>query len=58
MATRLRSLSQEQYAKVNWRHAQANLSYPEKVRQVIQMQRRLVPIYAARGITIVPWTED
>ena len=58
MATHVKPLTQEQYDKVNWRQAQANLPYPEKVRQVIAMQRRLVPIYAARGITIVPWTED
>lgn len=48
-------LSESQYAKTNFRAHQADLSYPEKVRQVVAMQRRLVPIYAARGEKIVPW---
>ena len=47
-------LSEAQYAKTNFRAHQAALSYPEKVRQVVEMQRRLVPIYAARGQKIVP----
>lgn len=38
-----------------FRAHQAALSYPEKVRQVVAMQRRLVPIYAARGEKSVPW---
>ena len=33
-------------------------SYPEKVQLVVRMQERLVPIYAARGRIIVPWTLD
>ena len=45
----------DRYAKTNFRAHQAALSYPEKVRQVIEMQRRQVPIYAARGQKIVPW---
>ncbi len=51
-------LTPEQYAKVNFRRNQANLPYPEKVRLVVEMQRRLVPIYAARGRVIVPWKLD
>lgn len=50
-----RRLSESQYAKTNFRAHQAELSYPEKVKQVVEMQRRLVPIYAARGQKIVPW---
>ena len=48
-------LSNEQYAKTTFRAYQAGLPYPAKVRQVVAMQRRLVPIYAARGKVIVPW---
>ena len=49
-------LSNEQYAKTTFRAHQAGLPYPAKVRQVVAMQRRLVPIiYAARGKVIVPW---
>lgn len=51
-------LSADQYAKKTFRAYQANLPYPEKVKQVVAMQRRLVPIYAARGKVIVPWTID
>ena len=52
----VRPLSQEQYQKRTFRDYQTHLSYPEKVRQVVAMQRRLVPIYAAQGKIIVPWT--
>lgn len=48
-------LSESQYAKMKFRTHQAALSYPEKVKQVVELQRRLVPIYAARGQKIVPW---
>ena len=51
-----RPLSSEQYAKMTFRAYQANLPYHEKVKQVVAMQRRLVPIYAARGKVIVPWS--
>lgn len=53
----MRPLPGEQYAKVNFRRRQAALSYPEKVRQLVELQKRLVPIYAARGKIIVPWTD-
>lgn len=48
-------LSDKQYAKTNFRAHQASLSYPEKVKQVVAMQHRMVSIYAARGQKIVPW---
>jgi len=48
-------LSLDRYQKKGFRAHQASLSYPEKVRQVVAMQRRMVPIYAARGKVIVPW---
>lgn len=53
----MRPLTDEQYAKVNFRRRQTALSYPEKVRQLVELQKRLVPIYAARGKIIVPWTD-
>ena len=53
----MRPLTGEQYAKVNFRRCQAALSYPEKVRQLVELQKRLVPTYAARGKIIVPWTD-
>lgn len=53
----MRPLTDEQYAKVNFRRRQASLSYPEKVRQLVELQKRLVPIYAARGRIIIPWTD-
>ncbi len=52
----MRALTEEQYAKKKFRAHQASLSYPEKVRQVVEMQKRLVPIYAARGRIIKPWS--
>ena len=55
--TTMRPLSPSQYAKENFRRRQAALSYPQKVRQLVELQRRLVPIYAARGKTIVPWRD-
>lgn len=53
----MRPLTDKQYAKENFRRRQTALSYPEKVRQLVQLQKRLVPIYAARGRIIVPWTD-
>ena len=38
----MRPLTGEQYAKVNFRRRQAALSYPEKVRQLVELQKRLV----------------
>ena len=51
-------LSSEQYAKTTFRAYQTELPYPAKVRQVVAMQHRLVPVYAARGKVIVPWALD
>lgn len=53
---KMRPLSPEQYAKKEFRADQAALAFPQKVRQLVELQRRLVPIYAQRGRTIVPWT--
>ncbi len=55
---KMRPLMQEQYAKKHFRQRMRELSYPEKVHCVIQMQKRLVPILASRGITIKPWSDD
>lgn len=55
---RMRPLTAKQYAKTAFRTEMAALSYPQKIRQVVELQRRLVPIYAARGRVIVPWTLD
>ena len=52
---RMRPLSEEQYGKPKFRAKQAAFSYPEKVRQVVALQERMRPIYAARGRIIVPW---
>ena len=57
-AVKMRPLSEGQYAKETFRAKQAALSYPEKVRQLVMLQKRLRPIYAARGRTIVPWKID
>ena len=56
MAT-MRPLTDKQYAKVDFRRRQAALPYPEKVRQPVELQKGLVPIYAAHGRIIVPWTD-
>ena len=48
-------LTKAQYAKTEFRARQAALSYPEKVKQVVIMQQRMVPIFSARGKKIVPW---
>ena len=50
----MRPLSERQYAKEIFRASQAALSYPEQVRQLVMLQERLRPIYAARGRIIVP----
>ena len=57
-AVKMRPLSERQYAKASFRASQAALSYPEKVRQLVMLQEKLRPIYAARGRTIVPWKID
>ena len=49
---RMRALDRQRYEKPVFRAAQRALSYPEKVRQVIEMQVRIAPILAARGRTI------
>ena len=51
----MRPLSKEQYAKEQGRRNMAALPFIEKVKCVIELQRRLQPIYARRGITIKPW---
>ena len=53
--TPTRSLSAEQYAKTQGRRNLAALPFTEKVKCVIELQRRLQPIYAQRGIYIKPW---
>lgn len=55
---KMRPLRDEEYAKTAWRKKQAALSPPEKVRQVVAMQKRARPILAARGNIIVPWPLD
>lgn len=57
-AVKMRPLSERQYAKTSFRASQAALSYPEKVRQLVMLQEKLRPIYAARGRTIVPCKID
>lgn len=54
----MRPLTAEQYAKRNFRRDMVAKSYPEKVRLVVEMQKRLVPVYASRGRIIVPWKLD
>ncbi len=54
----MRPLTKSQYEKVNFRTQQRELSYPEKVRQVVAIQKRVAPVYAMRGITIKPWRLD
>lgn len=51
----MRPLTDEEYAKTKWREKQRNLPYEEKVRQVIEMQKRVAPIYRARGIAFRVW---
>ena len=50
-----RPLSEKQYAKTVGRRNLAALPYTEKVKCVIELQKRLQPIYAKRGIIIKPW---
>ena len=53
--TPMRPLSAERYAKAKGRRNLADLPFTEKVKCVIELQRRLQPIYAQRGIYIKPW---
>lgn len=46
------------YGKPNFRVSMASLSFAQKVDQVIELQKRLTPIYAQRGILVVPWKSD
>lgn len=55
---KMRALTADQYAKTEFRRKIASMSYPEKVRQLVAMQRRIVPVCAARGRKIIPWTLD
>jgi len=55
-SVKMRPLTPEQYAKKRFRAEAAALAYPEKVRRLVELQRRLVPVYAQRGRTIVPWS--
>lgn len=57
-SVRMRPLTAKQYSKTNFRARQVALDYPSKVRQVVELQKRLQPIYAARGRVIVPWSLD
>ena len=57
-AVKMRPLPQDWYAKLAFRKKQATLPYPEKVRQLVALQERVRPIYAARGQVIVPWKID
>ena len=45
-------------AKEEHRHRQAALPWPEKVRIIVEMQRRVAPIYRARGIPWRVWEID
>ena len=54
----MRPLTTEQYAKATGRRNMADLPFVEKVRCVVEMQRRMVPVYAQRGIVIKPWRID
>ena len=51
----MRPLSKEQYAKAQGRCNMAAFPIMDKVKCIIEMQRRLQPIYAQRGIKIKPW---
>ena len=51
----MRPLPAEQYAKTRGRRNLADLPFTEKVKCVIELQHRLQPIYAQRGIYIKPW---
>lgn len=53
---KMRPLSSEVYAKVKHRAALRSLSYPEKVEMVVELQKRVAPIYAKRNKIIVPWS--
>ena len=55
MNTPVAPLPDEYYAKRKSRKAWREMPYPEKVRRVAEMQKRVAPIYAARGKIIVPW---
>ena len=48
-------LADETYAKKDFRAKSAALPIEEKVRRIVAMQRRLVPIFAARGIRVRTW---
>lgn len=48
-------LAEDTYAKKDFRAKSAALPIEEKVRRIVAMQRRLVPIYAARGIRVRAW---
>lgn len=53
--TKMRPLTEAQYAKTQGRRTLADLPFTEKVKCVIELQRRIQPIYAQRGIIIKPW---
>ena len=48
-------MAEDTYAKKDFRAKSAALPIEEKVRRIVAMQKRLVPIYAARGIRVRAW---
>ncbi len=49
-------LPEEYYEKRKSRKAWREMPFEEKVRCVVELQKRAAPIYAARGKIIVPWS--
>jgi len=54
---KMKPLEVSSYEKRNVRSAWRNLSYPEKVKCVVDLQKRIAPIFAQRQKIIKPWTD-
>jgi len=54
---KMRPLTTPLYEKRNERVAWRNMPYQEKVKCVVELQKRIAPIFAQRQKIIKPWTD-
>lgn len=55
---KLSKVAENPAGKAAYRARQRTLSWPEKVRVVIELQRIAAPVLRARGKTVTVWPED
>lgn len=53
-----RHLEEQAAKKEAWRQERAKLPFPEKIRILVEMQKRQAPILASRGKKAIVWEID